>query len=1407
MNRNQGITAGAILAAGLMLRPTASVAPGSIEDHGGGTSVQKTTSSKPTEEGPWLASCRYWAPVREALESVEKKATVKISIEGEDGKIESEAHATEEEDDSECPVVDDKKGISRWGFPLRGGPAGPNIHAIIATVDNPVHSHDALAFDREIDALTMAAGDNGYVPSYYWLPWKTQASSLRAEAATGDEDAASTAVRERQPGLIVFKRVCGSEAEAKQDHSAGDEPPAGTVQQAAQVCLQNSNYYEAIYLFLVGESTALGVDGFQIRNAFKYEGDIRGIQGVTVDYSMNPNSKLAIIGPVHSGSAASLRAAIETLGAALPGAPNPGEGPSRRPAKSPGAPVKDNAKAASNRGDPTAKLNVQITGITQTNLAGDLLSPSSWPSPPPALPGSTGMSQLKYVSFGENWNFGKNDLLQSLACSGYELNRIAVLSEDGTVPGNQSVGNVQLTANEEEVSGIIRHVKRVCSANGSSIADAELTPLVLRFPRNISLLRNAQPSGERQDSTGKLAPTPFLHLSLKDFGANDSVPQFSPYQMPLSQEAQLMSISRLIGRAHVQFILIQASNVLDGLYLAQFLHRACPEARIVFIGGDLLFGRETENVPYVGTLTLTAYGLLSPTGTYTKVKKSAVRAFPDGITEMYFNAASYTFWDGTQDSLSLANYIHPLQTNSPIHASLWATVIGRDGYYPLAIVDDCASDSPHILPTMRLSGSTYAPNVCVPGDQTAPVGLDWLVSVMSDDGAPRQPSYPGLAWNAICILIILLCLSHSIAVLYPRYWSPLTRDLVIDKGSQPYRRSMYIFIGTVMLFCMGFAAAYPMIPTFRMIHPDWLHSGAYCLVTMAAAATALVATLSRTHAFLFGWMTPVTPEDPAKENGGRNPMEQLRIWLTCNSHLPFNLAAGATLFLFPVLWVYICTIEVVGDNHTFVGPLFSYRCLYPGSGVCPLTPILLVLLGWYAWAVTQALRLRFSDQDRPRLPGSVEGKSPWPLFVSEPQITECKREVDCCLESNITCLLITRQVLQRIFPDAKWWPAGVLFAIYLVLYGLLMFGLKLGGIDRFLWQRGWMPAPYELLIGSVAFPLVMIALTAWLRVILVWGSLKRGLLETLEQLPLRYAFTRLKGFGWADMMRQGGLLEQWRDMARSTESMRQMVHDPELCDDFLPYHKVEWEKLTDAYKKLNQQISDLMKIVGTAELKKKKDPPKDAKAGLNCMVAIEECYAQASEALLKGLLLPYWEDERVGMVEGEELNELPVKARRLPKDEAAGGSLIPLQLHAGTVAEEPTYIRVAEEFLAIRYVSLIRAVLVNIRRLLTIVSVVFVFTIVAWNSYPFQPRQLIDEAFTALLVLLGMGIIWVFSQMHHSAILRRITDTETNGLGWDFYLRLVTFGAVPVLTWLAYQFPELGVSLYRFVQPGLEGMK
>jgi hypothetical protein len=1371
MNRNQGITAGAILAAGLMLRPSASVAPVSTMDHNAAIAASNTSTGKTVGEGPWLASCKYWAPVRNTLlESGEKHATVKISIQDEGGKVESETHATAEVDESECPVVDDKSGTKPWGIPREKGPVKPKIHAIIATVHDPVHSHLALAFDREIDALIMAAGDNGYVPSYYWLPWKTRAVSMRAEATAGGEGEEHNAARERQPGLIVFKRV--QENEPDLEH----------------------NYSEVIYLFLVGEDPALGADGFELRNAFQYEQELATIPGVQVNDSMKSNpgldDALAIIGPTNSGSAASLRAAIEALGATHPSLLDNDQVSVGIQENRLGPSVKGSVKTDSKPVSRSGKRDIDIAGATQTQLAGDLLSAPS---------AQTGESHVKYYSFSENWKFEEKDLLVSLACSGYRLNRIAELSEDGTVYGSQGF---QLTVSKNKVSQLIDFAKAACPANNLTIDNLEETPLVLRFPRNISLLRNAHPGIDQQDGGGKSTPTPFLHLSLKDFGTNDSVPQFSSDQMPLSQEAQLMSIGRLLERSRVQFILVQASNPLDSLFMTQFLHRACPEARIVFIGGDLLFGRETENVPYIGTVTFSSYNLLNPTGTYVIRKPGAYRAFPDSYSESYFNAASYTFWNNDPSSLRLANYVNPLENDGRVHPSLWAVAIGADGYYPLAIVDDCASDSSGILPEFRRAeGNTLTPTACGASPPKRPTNREWIASVLSDRESPRPPSYPGLGWEVCCVCIGLLCLTHAIAVLFPRYWSPLTRDLVIDKGDQPHRRAMYIFVGTVMLFCMGFAAAYPVIPCFRLIHPDWPHTGTYCLGTLVAAAIAMGATLWKTRKFLLSAKSelPVSNEHA--------PLNRFHDAICWNSHLPFNVAAVATTLCFPLLWSYICDQEFVGKSHAYVGPLFSYRCLYPGSGVCPLSPVLLVLFGWYAWAVSQTLRMRFSEQNRPCLPGRVAGKSPWPLFVSDPDITECKREANSCLESNMTCLLITRQALKRLFPNARWWPTLLLLVLYLGLYGLLMFGLKLGSMDRFLWQGGGIPTPYEFLVGGIAFPLVMIALTAWLRMLLVWGSLKRGLLEPLEQLPIRYAFTRLKGLGWVEMMRQGGLLEQWRDMARSTESIRQMVHDTELREGFLPNHQTEWTMLTKVCEELNLHIATIMTVAGVEKKEDLPEPLRDSRAGLSCMAAIERCYAKACEALLAGILIPYWEDARVGMVEGEELSELPVKARTMPNDEAVSRSLIPLQLHASTVAEEPTCIRVAEEFLAIRYVSLIRAVLVNVRRLLIIVSVVFVFTIVAWNSYPFQPRQWIDEAFTGLLLLLGIGIILVFAQMHRSAILSRITDTNANQLGWDFYLRLVTFGAVPVLTWLAYQFPEVGVSLYRFIQPGLDVMK
>jgi hypothetical protein len=877
--------------------------------------------------------------------------------------------------------------------------------------------------------------------------------------------------------------------------------------------------------------------------------------------------------------------------------------------------------------------------------------------------------------------------------------------------------------------------------------------------------------------------------------------------MPLSQEAQLMSISRLLERARTQFIVINASNVLDQLFLAKFLRRACPEARLVFIGGDLLFGRETENAPYVGSITLSAYSLLSPAPAPADGSPTDLRAFADSSTEAYFNAASYILWDGNQlSNLRLANYRDPFQENSSLHTPMWAVAMGNDGYYPLGLVDSCASDFENILPRIEAGDSrSVVETNCVnisPGKDTPAranfrTRLEWLFDFYNDHYRLRPYRYPALSWKMLCVFLCVLCIVHTFAVSFPRYWSPWTRDLAIEQGDRQYRRSMYIYIGSIMLFCMAFATAYPLFPSFHFIHPNW-HTALYSLVTLYFAAMALVTTFLKTRRYF----TSRTPEESVPAESGR--LDRLRIWLNGNVVFLFKIGASTTLVVFLTLWLFICNSERVDGMVGHVGPLFSYRCLYPGSGVSPLVPLLLILFGWYVWAFLQTLRLRFSKKDRPRLPGTVQGTLSWPLFVSDEEISADQGEASYLIP-NVMCLLITREVVRRVFPGKKWSPTLSLVGVYLGLFMILVFGLQVGSVDRILWHPGLFPTKYEFLVGALAFPLVMIAWSSWLRMILVWASLKRGLLERLEQLPIRYAFTRLKGIGWINMMRQGGLLEQWRDMARSTESMRQMVHDPAMMAAFALEQEPRKSSLQSAQESLDSWIQKLNCIVNRKI--PLVGPREDPQAALDCMVEIEKCYARACEGLLDVILIPYWEQKRVGLVEGDDLVELPIKAHALPKEDAGSRSHTPLQLRTSSVGEEPVHIRIAEEFLAIRYVSLIRAVLVNMSRMLLLISAVFVLTIVAWNSYPFQPRQLIDEGFTALLLLLGTGVIWVFAQMHRDPILSRITDTSANELGSDFYLRILAFGTVPVLTWLAYQFPEVWGTVLRFIQPSLGAFK
>jgi len=1343
VNKNNATTAGAILLAGLMLHPLAMLSPPSSSSQDGkATSTSAEPAAKATEDGPWNASCEYWAPSRMIKD--EEKPVQKVSITLTSSGKHVDSHVTASDDtESSC------NSKNPWGFPDASDKIRPQITAIIATVPDPLHAHEALEFDRTIDALLLAAADNDYVESYYWIPWKEGGESGKDSGIS----AAQEHSQEDQPGLIILKYV----------------PPVGDSLTSDHDQEYGLNYARVIYLFLVEDTPVLGMNGTQLENAFHDENDLQqeGQKGnIYFRLTMAPNAdagkpgmgSLAVIGSASSGSAASLRAGIERAHAE--GYPKFGR--------------------------------VDIAGGTATQLASDIMTP-----------GDKGEVPISYVSFEHNAGLDRKDFLSMACASGYDTSRISFLIEDGTVYGQTSAH----TESDAEYGQTDAHkpVKPIPCGNDA---------IDIRFPRGISLLRNAHKDDDGDEPN--IAPSPYLHLSLQDSSSSaDTIPDFAA-QMPLSQEAQLLAIASQLKRSRTQFVYINASSVLDQIFLAKFLHQAVPDARIVFNGGDLLYEREGDNAPFIGTVTLTPYNLIAPVPSD---HLGSLRPFANGDSLAVYNEASYTFWNGGNSPRRLADYRNIFHTqDEPHHPSLWAVTTGRDGYYPLGIIDACASDNSTILPSFQEDGANAGKCEPPTAEKRASFGKgverrceevayrfrlfpgrwdEWF-----GDSEPPRVSNPSLWWYALCCGICGLCLFHAACLRFPNYWSPFTRDLAVDENDEPKRRSVYIHIGTVVLFCMAIVTAYPVFPALRFYSPA-AQSVCLAIFTLLAATTALAISLKKTAKY--SWRKPFKEKK----------IGRVTIWYPM-TYLFFHLIACAATIVIPLLWIYICEKDYSGGVHSYAGMFFSSRCLNPASGVAPLTPVLLLLFSWYLWSVIQTRRLRFSDTNRPRLPLPLEPEKDekldlYQLFVSDKELTLCDEPTCAALYENITCLLITPEIVIRTFPRTRRTKIyALLTAGYLALFLFCVFCVHVESLDRIFWKGGKLPSYFELLIDLLFFPLLMVALAGWMRIILIWCSLRSGLLKRLEQLPIRSAFGRLSRIGWMSLMRQSDLHERWREVARSMESMRQMVHNTKLNDEF----KKSGETIEEVYKKLASHFESLLELRNNPSEKRaapraddkaavrsfhdKKDIPEEAyRAELLRVYLIENDYADFARRLLQHVLIPYWQKERCGFVEGHDHAAAATAASSIQTDTERDQS----------VAQEPAHILLAEEFVAIRYVSLVRGVLVNLRHLLTFVSCAFVLTIVAWNSYPFQPREWIDASFTVLLFCLGSGIVWVFAQMHRDGILSRITKTRANELGADFYLRIVTFGALPVLTWLAYQFPLVGSNILKFLQPGLDVMK
>jgi hypothetical protein len=637
----------------------------------------------------------------------------------------------------------------------------------------------------------------------------------------------------------------------------------------------------------------------------------------------------------------------------------------------------------------------------------------------------------------------------------YDKNKIAVLSEDETAYGDQPNEAAQPNA------------VNPCPAFPASSYPSEITHLY--FPRDISHLRSAyqQQIQAAVASNSGSSPSPStLPLNLADTGTDDdSVPIYSPGQTPLSEEAILQGIVSNLQQHHSVFVVLQATNPLDTLFLSRYLRRAYPEGRIVTIGEDSLLSREVDDPRFRGILALTSYSLLPGIDDQMpRINATTLGAthtdlvFPWNFSVGAFNAMVALLHEPPPSpdcnppvdkctdlpAAAYAEYGWPdMGGEDPAYGvlapPLWLTVIGSNGYWPLALLDGSHDLQPGQNPLSQIHA------------------VDDSCSIYC-----RNPSPPHVphSWRMLCVVFLAVVIPY----LFLRYYGSILVNSKIVANFAPVKDS-YCNYGLLIADIMFFAIAFLLLAPWRYVpfhFPDWpLHYSLWGMLIFLA---------------IFSFC---------------DFLKRGSYWLP-----------SISLLIVVVFWGISSAISRP-DPSSFRNLSF-YRYVHITSGVSPLVPFLILALAgvWWAWYTLAGLVL--TDKRGPQLPRAenfAEQNAPGDHSIAAPV-----RFYSLMFEKNRGLLRVARPASMK--HPLVWLP---LLAVPLSLF-VIDFSHPVHSLEG---QR------YDLFY-SFAFTVVLLVLLCDLfRLVAVWIEL-RPLLSALDRLTLRRGFLRLKELREKPIWRLGG---------------------------------------------------------------------------------------------------------------------------------------------------------------------------------------------------------------------------------------------------------------------------------------------
>lgn len=1139
---------------------------------------------------------------------------------------------------------------------------------LIATVPDPVHTHLSLFFDRNMEMIEEAAQTEGYIFDRSLLPWDNNHHPEQPDFRIRDKEDTCTELRENNPGLLIFR---------PSNEREEDGP---------------------LFVFVVGEKPTGGINYPQFHNA------------LAMVHERKAAAPLRILGPTFSGSLYSLDKILRK-----PDEPVPG--------------------------------NVYIRSGTVTSWAAANQFMLAWCGDH-APPGR----KMQFATFQESDQYRLRHLLHGyIDKHDYSPEEVAQLSEAETAYGSFSKtpsfskGKPQDKASCQDVPTL-------------SDDREEAQVLHLYFPREISQLRSAYQHDIYMDqSTGntssKPAPRSTLKLDFDNVGADDdSVPSFSGKQLPLSQESILLGIVTSLKKHHSRFVVLRATDPLDELFLSRFLRQAYPEGRVITLGADLLYNRQEDTLLH-GVWAMSNYPLITDLHRMLpelgKVDHETAphvdRNFPFSYGVGTYNATlSLLAGNGELEPKGAVCPSDLCLPNAPYEQygwpwlggevdeerlrtpPLWLSVMGRDGYWPMALLDDAKSAKPQNPPSR-------------------------LYEVEGEIG-PAKDFYLSApaSWSVLCGICLVLAMTHL----------------------------MLVWNGSSMSHSEAFAQFAP--------HKNWRRIGLLFLAGISILSvleilinleTSLVrSSILATGALVFtaGFLLDLKRRARKSTQQTTSPDRQL----------PVAVMLGTPIWHF--IWVMVVTVVIftwgiLARAHPSSWRIFLYRSVHIASTVSPILPVLLLIVAAY-WCVWHCLSgASLLDRRRPRLPDVAHAGVPQATGIT-PFLSG---EFECMSFGDMKDL---RKVAKPFSFDAR-------IAVPMVVIGAIasiIFNYKhpVEGLEG---------RTYDYVYAALLFMISGLLLSNLFRLLAIWLEC-RHLLLALDRLPLRRAFRKLHGFSWKPIWRPGGsaFRDSLRMIAREIECLSHLksalenrLNSDTKSSFFDPERREEHETVINAISGVqDNDYKNLWRALQRREAASFQWKSLLHPWGWKALMVREP----ASTALLVERFKAL--QQKLANVCGMTLNFL---------HEQWPGEDGPVANHR---QEKPAkYVELAEEYVALVYSSFIMNVLLRIRTIIMCVSGMFILILFSINSYPFQPQSVFRVLLVGLFLLIGSVVGSVYAQMHRDPTLSLLTDTKPGKLGIDFWIKLAAFGAIPLVSLIASQFPEVNSFLFSWLQPALEALK